>query len=50
MTEFRDRLARNISKHRRVLNRLEPHLGCVVCRGPLIDGRCAECDQMEGPE
>lgn len=26
-----------------VLNRLESHLGCALCRGPLVGGRCAEC-------
>lgn len=42
--EFKERLRSNIDKHRDVLNRLESHLGCVTCRGPLVDGRCERCD------
>ena len=38
-------LAERIHKDRRILNRLEPHLGCVVCRGRLdANGRCSACD------
>lgn len=33
-----------IQRHHLVLNRLEPHLGCVVCRGPLTGGVCPTCD------
>ena len=29
---------------RRILNRMESHLGCVSCRGKLVDGRCYTCD------
>lgn len=42
--EFIARLADSVIRHRRVLNFLEPDLPCVVCRGPLISGRCPECD------
>jgi hypothetical protein len=38
------RVKENIGRHHRVLNRLDPHLGCVVCRGPLTDGVCPTCD------
>ncbi len=31
-----------------ILNRLDPHLGCVKCRGPLTDGRCPTCQPAEG--
>jgi hypothetical protein len=35
----------SMSKHHKMLNRLEPHLGCVICRGPLQpDGVCRTCD------
>lgn len=37
-------LRRLVTRHRRVLNRLEPHLGCVVCGATLIDGECQACD------
>lgn len=30
-------------RHIAVLNKLESHLGCVVCRGPLDEGRCPTC-------
>lgn len=42
--EFLERLAENVFRHRRILNWLEPHLPCVVCRGELLYGRCPECD------
>lgn len=45
MSDIRDLIARN----RAVLNRLEPHLGCVVCRGPLTDGVCSTCDSARPP-
>lgn len=32
-----------IRKSLGVLNALESHLGCVLCRGPLSEGRCATC-------
>jgi hypothetical protein len=42
---------RAIARHWRVLNRLEPHLGCVLCRGELDadDGTCDHCE-AEHPE
>ena len=42
--KFVARVRRSMAEHRDVLNRLEPHLGCVVCRGPLTDGRCEACN------
>jgi hypothetical protein len=30
-----------------VLNRLEPHLGCVACKQPLTNGHCPTC---QGPQ
>lgn len=35
-----------IDTHLNVLNRLEPHMGCIRCRGPL-DGnsRCPKCQK-----
>lgn len=44
-----NRLKELTEKHRDVLNRLDSHLGCVTCRGPLVDGRCPNCqlDQFE---
>jgi hypothetical protein len=39
-------LKENIQRHHRVLNRLESHLGCVVCRGPLTEGVCPTCDPL----
>lgn len=34
-----------MDRHRDVLNRLEPHLGCVTCKGKLVDdGICPTCD------
>jgi hypothetical protein len=43
----REDIRRSIREHRKVLNRLEPHLGCVVCRGPLTEGVCPTCDPAE---
>jgi tRNA G26 N,N-dimethylase Trm1 len=40
----REAIKENVRRHHRMLNRLEPHLGCVVCRGLLIDGICPTCD------
>ena len=41
-----DRIRESMNRNRRLLNRLEPHLGCVVCHGPLdTDCRCARCDE-----
>jgi hypothetical protein len=37
------RLSESTRTNHRLLNRLESHLGCVVCRGPLTDGVCAPC-------
>lgn len=37
----------HVAEHIGVLNQLEPHLGCVVCRAPLTDGRCNRC---QGPK
>lgn len=37
-------VAELVRRHRRVLNRLDSHLGCVVCRGALVEGRCGRCD------
>jgi predicted amidophosphoribosyltransferase len=34
-------------RHIDVLNRLDPHLGCIICRGPLTDGRCPVCQPDE---
>jgi hypothetical protein len=33
-----------------VLNKLESHLGCVICRGPLTDGRCPDCQPTSSTE
>ena len=41
----RRRAEANIRKYFRVLNKLEPHLGCVICRGSLTDGACPRCEQ-----
>jgi hypothetical protein len=38
-SEISDLIADNLG----VLNRLESHLGCAQCRGPLVDGRCLDC-------
>lgn len=43
---MRRRIKRSVRENRRVLNQLEPHLGCVVCRGPLTDGVCPSCDPL----
>lgn len=46
--EFLARLDRIKHEHRGVLNRLESHLGCVICRSPLdADGNCPNDDQHE---
>lgn len=34
-----------IDRHLAVLNRLDSHLGCAKCRGPLTDGRCPTCQR-----
>lgn len=47
MDEKRRRIESLKFQHRRVLNRLDPHRGCVVCRGPLDNGRCLSCDPRE---
>lgn len=39
----REAIRESIRKNITVLNRLESHLGCVICRGPLADGRCPKC-------
>lgn len=43
----RQRVNTSIRKHIAVLNRLESHLGCVVCHGPLTDGRCPKCQKED---
>lgn len=50
----RARLLESIEKitrrHLGALNRLESHLGCAMCRGPLTDGRCPECQGVPGEQ
>ena len=41
------RLERLMEEHRGVLNRLEPHLGCVTCHGELAAGKCPRCQPGE---
>lgn len=41
------RIRELIADHLPVLNKLEPHLGCVKCRGPLTEGRCPTCQPAE---
>jgi hypothetical protein len=42
---LRERVRRSIERHWRVLNRLDPHLGCIRCGRILYpDGRCEVCD------
>jgi hypothetical protein len=43
----RDALRRHLRENITVLNRMESHLGCVVCHGPLTDGRCPKCQPAE---
>ncbi len=38
-----------MTENRAVLNRLESHLGCVACRGPLTNGVCPRCDPEARP-
>jgi hypothetical protein len=40
-----DRLIRDNAD---VVNRLDPHMGCVVCRGPLTDGVCLAAGSHDG--
>lgn len=51
-TAFLARIQASVIRHRKVLNRLEPHLGCVICRTTLEDdGRhCPVCDVERLPE
>lgn len=37
-----------VAEHLGVLNKLESHLGCAQCRGPLTDGRCPKCQPEAG--
>jgi hypothetical protein len=37
------RIRELINDHLEVLNKLDSHLGCVKCKGPLTDGRCPKC-------
>ena len=39
---------RIIAKNLGVLNRLEPHLGCVRCGKDLVGGRCLQCQAVPG--
>ena len=39
-----ERIKGTVRRYHRVLNRLESHLGCVLCHGPLTDGVCRACD------
>ena len=46
-----ERIRRLKIENRKILNRLESHLGCVVCRGPLtLDGACLVCDPEDLPK
>jgi predicted nucleic acid-binding Zn ribbon protein len=40
-------IQRIMHDNRDVLNRLEPHRGCVVCKGPLFNGECMRCVEVE---
>lgn len=42
-SEFRKRLEASIEKNLPVLNKLESHLGCTKCHGPLVEGHCPLC-------
>lgn len=43
----RERLIREtMTSHMGILNKLDSHLGCVACRGPLTDGRCPKCQPV----
>ena len=44
--EFTKRIKESIEKNLGLLNKLEPHLGCAKCHGPLIETHCPFC-QME---
>jgi hypothetical protein len=44
-TSWVDRLIRDNAD---VVNRLDPHMGCVVCRGPLTDGVCLAAGSHDG--
>jgi hypothetical protein len=47
--ELRERVRQSVARHWRVLNRLDPHLGCVRCGGLLSDGDCRQCESLEWP-
>ena len=46
-SDHRKHIEDAIDKNLAVLNRLESHLGCAKCRGPLTDGRCPKCQPEE---
>ena len=43
-TALAERTRANMRRFRAVLNKVESHLGCVECRGPVVDGSCPACD------
>lgn len=52
MTISPERLDQLIRQNLGIINRLDAHLGCAICRGPLTDGRCPTCqgDALGAPD
>lgn len=40
---FGEHVQEALDREHRLLNRIEPHLGCVLCRGP-VDTETGECE------